>query len=355
MSGESDIRVVFAYRYGLLGGVSAQLLNRYPWFAGEFDVHVLYEHDHGMVRHFPPGVAQVTETPAEMQAAIAHLEPDVLLVIDSPAFIDAWAAAGRPGRLVVEVHTTTANRGYLQDLDPSLGISAFITVSEYMRRTLVAAGMESLAPIMVVPNCLDTRHWFREVEAPPLEERALMWIGKIDSHKRWRAATDVMDDVMSAIAPNDVRPLFVGGYTAPTASIQAFLRRLHSSNSLKGSTWWPYVHYERMPSVYRGVAEAGGGLLMTTRNESFGMAAAEAVMMGCPVVAPRVGALPEILPEASLYDPDDWRQVRSKVEQLLTDPGWRQELTEETKPYVMETVHPRNALEHFREAVDAVV
>lgn len=355
MSAEAaSLRIVFAYRYGLLGGVSAQLLNRYPWFSREYDVHVLYEHDHGMVRHFPPGVARVTATPAEMEAAIEELDPDVLLVIDSPAFLEAWATAGRPGRLILEVHTTTANRGYLKDLSESTGISGFLTVSEYMRTSLVEAGMDRLGPIHVVPNCLDTR-WFQEPEVDELDERPLMWVGKIDSHKRWRAATDVMDDVLAGLESDDVRPLFVGGYTAPTASMQAFLRRIHSSTSLKDSCWWPYVSYDRMPAIYRSVAASEGGLLMTTRNESFGMAAAEAVLMRCPVIAPRVGALPAILPDEALYDPDDWQGVRSKIGRMLSDASWREHLTEETYEQVVETVHPRHALEKFSDAIDSII
>lgn len=165
----AELRVVFAYRYGLLGGVSAQLLNRLPWFSSEFDVHVLFEHDHGMVRRMPPGVARSTRTPSDMQRAIEELDPDVLFVIDSPLFADAWAAVGRPGKLVFEVHTTTANRGYLTELTEETGISAFVTVSEYMRDTLLSAGMDALAPIHVVPNCLDN-DWFEQQEATPLGE-----------------------------------------------------------------------------------------------------------------------------------------------------------------------------------------
>jgi glycosyltransferase involved in cell wall biosynthesis len=350
----ASLRIVFAYRYGLLGGVSAQLLNRYPWFSREYDIHILYEHDHGMVRHFPPGVARVTPTPAEMEAAIESLDPDVLLVIDSPAFLDAWAGAGKLGRLILEVHTTTANRGYLKDIREETEIAGFLTVSEYMRTTMVEAGMDRLGPISIVPNCLDSR-WFHAPDVDELDERPLMWVGKIDSHKRWRSATDVMDDVLSVLDAEDVRPVFVGGYTAPTASMQAFLRRIHSSTSLKDSCWWPYVSYDRMPGLYRSVAVSEGGLLMTTRNESFGMAAAEAVLMRCPVIAPRVGALPEILPDEALYDPEDWEEVRSKIGRMLSDAGWREQLTEETYDQVAETVHPRHALEAFSDAIDFIV
>lgn len=348
-----DLRIVFAYRYGLLGGVSTQLLNRFPWFVGEFDVHVLYEQDHGMTRHFPPGVARATSTPEEMKAAIAHLEPDILLAIDSPAFVEAWEAAGSPGKLVIEVHTTTANRGYLKDITRDTGVSGFLTVSEYMRQTLIDAGMDRLAPIHVVPNCLDSR-WFEEHDAPAIEAQPLMWVGKLDAHKRWRAAADVMDDVLDSLDSPEVKPLFVGGYTAPTAEIQGFLRRIRSSARLRDATWWPYVEYERMPSIYRSVGASKGGLLMTTRNESFGMAAAEAVLMKCPVIAPRVGALPEILPDEALYDADDWQAVRSKVCRMLDDDAWRTELVESAFQPVREAVHPREALGRFGEAIDAI-
>jgi glycosyltransferase involved in cell wall biosynthesis len=353
MSGSQDVlRIVFAYRYGVLGGVSAQLLNRFPWLSSQFDVHVLYEQDYGMAQRFSPGVAQVTETQEEMETAIGHLDPDILFVIDSPAFIEAWRGAGAPGRLVLEVHTTTANREYLKDLDASTGISAFLTVSEYMRRTLAEAGIDQIAPIHVVPNCLDSR-WFQEPDVMTVVERPLMWVGKLDSHKRWRAATDIMDDVLAS--ETQASPLFVGGYTAPLGEIQSFLRRIHCSPRLKGTTWWPYVDHRRMPSLYASVAASSGGLLMTTRNESFGMAAAEAVLMGCPVVAPRVGALPEILPDEALYEPDDWAAVRTKVRRMFSDDTWRADLAEATRARVRRAVHPRRALERFNDAVDAIV
>ena len=350
----SDLRIVFAYRYGLLGGVSAQLLNRFPWLSSEFDVHVLYEKDHGMARRFPPGVARVTATQAEMEAAIDNLDPDLLLVIDSPGFLDAWSAAGLAGKARAggshhDCKSRIPERSHRGNRDLGLRNGERLHASSARR-----AGLDRLAPIHVVPNCLDSR-WFEELEPPVAAEPALLWLGKLDAHKRWRAAADVMDDVLGLPDTPDATPLFVGGYTAPATEIQAFLRRIHSSTQLKHSTWWPYVDYERMPMLYSSVAASNGGLLMTTRNESFGMAAAEAVLMRCPVIAPRVGALPEILPSEALYEPDDWRQVRSKVRRMLADESWRSELTEETRDQVRQTVHPRRALERFGEAIDAIV
>ena len=132
-------QIVYGYRYGLMGGVCAQLLNRYPHFSAAADIAVLFENDHGMVARFPRGTAFETPTVGEQALALRMLDPDVTVVIDSPTFLDAWEMAGKPGKLVVEVHTTTSNLGYLDDLERLRDdIAALVTVSGYMRELLGA-------------------------------------------------------------------------------------------------------------------------------------------------------------------------------------------------------------------------
>ncbi|MEA2496019.1 MAG: hypothetical protein QOJ29_3930 [Thermoleophilaceae bacterium] len=349
ISADGRKRVVFAYRFGLLGGVSAQLLNRFPSFSERYDVSILFEFDYGMVARFPPGVARVTKSADEKVEAIRELDPDIFLVIDSPLFLPAWHDAGAPGRLMVEVHTTTRNVAYLEELTSDQGISAFITVSDYMAQSLRTDGLDAIAPIFIVSNCLDER-WFRDPAIQELPERPLLWVGKLDTHKRWRAALDVMDDVHGRLHDASVQPVIVGGYTAPAAEIKAFLKRLYASPALRDGYWWPQVDYGHMPTLYRSSARAGGGLLLTTRNESFGMAPAEALLMGCPVIAPAVGALPELLPEQALYDPEDWEAAAAKTTQMLEDPEFRQSLLQ-TQDRVREIVRPETAVEAFETAI----
>ncbi|MEV0618815.1 glycosyltransferase family 4 protein [Nonomuraea sp. NPDC050404] len=309
------MKVLFCYRYGVIGGVSTQLLNRYTHFSAEYDIGVLYESDHGMVAHFPPGVARVTATDEAREDAIRQADPDVVVVIDSPGFLSAWQRAGSPGSLILEVHTTTANLSYLGEL--AVVPDHIVTVSEYMRAKLGALG---LSPISVVPNCLDQR-WYADTVPPALDSTPVAWIGKLDGHKRWRAAADLLDQV--ATTTPGVTPLLVGGYTAPESEVAALTTKLASSPALGSARWLPRVDYDLMPALYSAIAANGGLTVSTTTDESFGMSVAEALVRGCPVIAPAVGALPEILPEEALYPPGDWPAAAGLARRALTDSGFR--------------------------------
>ncbi|MBX6752317.1 MAG: glycosyltransferase family 4 protein, partial [Micromonosporaceae bacterium] len=346
-------RIAFCYRYGLLGGVSAQLLNRYPYLSREYDVTILYESDYGMATRFPAGVARVTPTEASIVAALREIKPDITVVIDSPIFLDAWRNAGAPGRLVLEVHTTTANLTYLHHRDQLEGVAHIVTVSSYMEKLLGMYGLAGLAPITVVPNCLDDR-WRQPAPAEQLDGAPVLWVGKLDGHKRWRRALDIMDDLASTVSDVRVLPIVVGGLTANNTEVEALTTRLASSPGLANAVWLPRVEYDRMPALYTSAGLSGGVHLCTTSNESFGMAVAESLVCGCPVVAPAVGALPELLPSAALYRPGDWAEAREKARRALSDTAYREELLS-TADRVRELTTPKRVLDAYREVVSAVL
>jgi glycosyltransferase involved in cell wall biosynthesis len=71
-------------------------------------------------------------------------------------------------------------------------------------------------------------------------------------------------------------------------------------------------------------------LLAPSRTEAFGLAVQEAMAMGVPVVASRVGGIPEQVDEESgiLVEPDDVEGFAEAVRRLAADAGLRASLGE---------------------------
>ena len=60
-------------------------------------------------------------------------------------------------------------------------------------------------------------------------------------------------------------------------------------------------------------------LVPSLSAETFGMAAAEAMAAGVPVVASRIGALPELVEESALVEPGDVSALAAAIERLWGD------------------------------------
>jgi L-malate glycosyltransferase len=79
--------------------------------------------------------------------------------------------------------------------------------------------------------------------------------------------------------------------------------------------------------------------LLPSAQESFGLAAAEAMACGTPVVASRVGGLPEVITHGEtgfLHDPDDLEGMAASALALLTDSALRNRLSEAARATIVE-------------------
>ena len=93
-------------------------------------------------------------------------------------------------------------------------------------------------------------------------------------------------------------------------------------------------------------------------KEPFGRVAIEALSAGCPVVAARVGAIPEIVRderEALLFGAEDHDALREAVARLWRDPRLREELVGNGQERVSSKFGEDLAVEAFGDVVDRVL
>ncbi|MDQ3849126.1 MAG: glycosyltransferase family 4 protein [Actinomycetota bacterium] len=93
-------------------------------------------------------------------------------------------------------------------------------------------------------------------------------------------------------------------------------------------------------------------------NEPFGRVAIEALSAGCPVVAARVGAIPEVVRdgrEALLFAAEDHAALRAAIARLWRDRGLAEELVRNGRRRVSTTFSEKAAVEAFGEVVDRVL
>jgi glycosyltransferase involved in cell wall biosynthesis len=146
----------------------------------------------------------------------------------------------------------------------------------------------------------------------PVPPEHLLFVGGSDPHKN-------LDLVLEVLASTDARtlpPLLVAGAAAGD-------RRL-AEPALGGRV-------RRIPNpddrVLASLYQRAFALLVPSRNEGFGLPALEAMACGCPVLAARAGALPEVCGDAALLlDPGRPAAWRESLLRLSTEPARRDAL-----------------------------
>jgi len=324
------MKVLYAYRYGIIGGVSTQLvLRRRALDDAGVRCELFFSQDNGLGQvltdregiHFGKNIG--------FARLVREGCFDAVVVIDSPELLSpASGPVFRRNPVYLDVHTTTrTGLAYLGDVNPSK--LAGVMVPTRYSANLVAARLPSATSIRVVPNILDTAIFSPAARAEPRDAgvlvehggREFVWVGKLDYHKNWRLA--LVYAAMLRDLLGDVRLHMVGGYTAPADQAEAFFRLAYRLGISERVNWLDRVENTALAGLYRRCAASGGAMLVTSRDESFGMAAAEALLCGCPLIANDLPVFREVLPDSPLVQRlDIWRpeQVGAAARTLEAGP-----------------------------------
>jgi glycosyltransferase involved in cell wall biosynthesis len=124
---------------------------------------------------------------------------------------------------------------------------------------------------------------------------------------------------------NGVRLVIVGGADPRVFAAQAAAGGASDTGAAAPVVRAGRVDDAALKALYLGAQ----GLVFPSLDEGFGLPPLEAMALGCPVVAARAGAVPEVCGDAALYfDPRDPQDMAAALRRLLDDAPLRATLAE---------------------------
>jgi glycosyltransferase involved in cell wall biosynthesis len=258
-----------------------------------------------------------------LAAALRDEEPSVVLAHNLP-FLPPLLR-GQPHRVVLYAHNellrTVGRPEARRLLDP---VSAVVCVSRHLADSYAAqlpAGLRDR--VFAVHNGVDP-HQFHPAMPGSEERRRLrvMFVGRVIHDK----GADVLLSAARRLGRDDVEVVIVGssGFArdAPLTAYERTLRRLAAA--VPHAVFEPFVDRARLPGLLR---TADVFVAPSRWPEPFGNTVAEALATGLPVIASRVGGIPEVTEDAAiLVPPDDPDALAAAIAGLADDPALRQSL-----------------------------
>ncbi len=193
---------------------------------------------------------------------------------------------------------------------------AVIAITEQERHLLA----EFVPPrrIRVIPHGVDLAAWMAPERTglvlPELPTRYLLYTGRVAQNK----GLGFLLDALARVPPAERIPLVIMGRDwgmRPELELQA--RHLGIDREL---VWLGHVDD---PSVYRAVFRRATAFTFPSEWEAFGLVLLEAMAAGVPIIATRVGGVPEVLDEGRagvLVAYGDVDGLASAIRELLGSP-----------------------------------
>ncbi len=247
-----------------------------------------------------------------------------------PAWLKCLGCAAEHYGIAKGVPTTLAN--WFWGKVERQAVDMFLPVSQAMAEVnqLAKYGV----PYRIIPNFVPNDLGESSSDADPLlaqlpKDSYLLFVGDIARDKGVEVLLRAYAEMGSQI------PLVLIG--RPMAGFPA-----HVPANVLVLQSWPH---DAVMSAWRRCII---GLLPSLCLESFGIVVLEAMVMGRPFVASRIGGLPDIVVDGEtglLVAPGDWRALREAIQRLLDNPALRERMGDRAKQRVVKfqatTVVPR--------------
>lgn len=188
---------------------------------------------------------------------------------------------------------------WLQELDHT------IFVSQWLRDVAQRHALARFDNAVVIPNPVDTTLF--QYETPARIERGI-------SVRSMERSIYGLDIAIKAFANMDGADLTICGSGRLHRSFARLIKKSNSRTTMNVGT----IAHRDLPALYH----RHGFFVAPSRGETQGVAMCEAMACGLPVVATKVGAIPEFVRDGIdgiLVAPNDPAALRDGVQQLLSD------------------------------------
>jgi glycosyltransferase involved in cell wall biosynthesis len=258
---------------------------------------------------------------------IAHFQPDVVHTHGYRADVLHGAFGKHRGlsAVVTTIHGFSGgdlrNRAYEELQRATLRrFDAVVAVSRPLARSLILAGvaparLRCIVNVISPPGGVLDRGAARDLLGLPQDAYIAAWIGRLAQEK----APEVFIDSLSLLEGRGVRGSIIGD-----GPLRAEVEQRIASSPLNG-----VIRQHGSVAGIAALMRAFDVLVLTSRREGTPITLLEAIWSGVPIIATRVGGIPDLLSrnEAVLVAPDDHALVAQAVVQLQEQPQLGRQLS----------------------------
>ncbi len=197
-----------------------------------------------------------------------------------------------------------------------------------------AALAKSAKRTWVVPNAVDASFFELQAQPPPGKPARILCVGYICTRKNQNELIRALDPLAARL---NLELLFLGSACAGQPYDDEFLQLV------RARSWCRHLGLTSRDKLKTHLSESSL-LVLPSLEDNCPMVVLEAMAAGVPVVAARVGGVPELIEENTtgiLCDPLDRLSLRAAVERLLADAHLCRQLAQKAKATARERYHPR--------------
>lgn len=257
--------------------------------------------------------------------ALTRLPPSLVIAHNAPLL--PWLLRSTSHRVVLYAHNEVLRTYTRADAQRVLGdVAAIVCVSESLaERTRERLPRSIASRVHAVGNAVDTQRFSPGAEPAAGADRPMqvMFVGRMVREK----GVDVLLRAASAFRADEIEVVLVGSQgfdaSAELSPYERELRVLAEGIPVRVS-FRPFVDRLALPGLLR----SADVLVVPSRwAEPSGLTIGEGLASGLPVVASRVGGIPEVLGTAGmLVEPEDPADLAAALRRLIADPGLRESL-----------------------------